>query len=443
MGEASIGRYVLEELVSRGGMGEVWRARDQALGRPVAIKLLFNELGDSANTVDGERFLREARAAARLTHPNIVATYDVGYWDERPYLVMEFLDGPSVASDLHERHWLPVPEIRRIGAQTASALACAHAAGVIHRDIKPGNLVKAGDGTIKLVDFGLAWLVNETGHRLTPDGTAMGTTHYLAPEIAAGKPIDPRSDLYSLGCVLYELACGRPPFEGPMPEMILAHLNNEPEPPSYLRPELPWDLEALILQLLAKQPDHRPAGAGEVGHRLRGLTGTIHLPPPAIPGTEPTPTSPTIPASPDTPGSEPSSGASEIRPARRRAVLAAAGGLAGAALLATAWWTLPDDGQQQAGQSERSTPPIQATTAPPDLPSPRPSTSDPRDTGNERSQARVPPSPTHPANDDQNTKQTNTTADRTDGGKTKRDTKGSAKKAGRKAGTGKDNAKDS
>jgi eukaryotic-like serine/threonine-protein kinase len=354
MAGMSIGRYLLEELISRGGMGEVWRARDQVLNRPVAVKLLYAEEDPAAGT----RFLREAQAAARLVHPNVMAIYDVGRWDGRPYLVMELLDGPSVATELSDQGPLPVPRIRWIGAQAAAGLACAHAAGVIHRDVKPGNLVWTSDGTLKLVDFGLAWFASESSQRqrLTPDGIAMGTTAYLPPETAKGVRPDARSDLYALGCLLYELACGHPPFEGTLPTVIRAHLDQQPTPPSQLRRDLPSELEELILQLLMKNPEHRPAGAVDVQRRLTGAE------PASGPDSED--------------GGTPANGRATTR---RHAILATAV-VAGAGLLASAvtWvWGSPE---QVTGESAQTRPTTAATTTatkpstdrpPPDRPTPR------------------------------------------------------------------------
>lgn len=263
--EASIGRYRLDELIRRGGSSEVWKAYDEVLRRPVALKLLISEVGKA---IDRPRFAREAQAAARLSHPHIVATYDVGEWEERPYLVMEYLDGRTVADDLKQHGRLPIEQVRAIGVQVTDALAHAHAAGVVHRDVKPDNLVWTEDGVLKLVDFGVSWLLDETGPRLTSNGMAMGTFAYLAPEIAKGEPFDERSDLYSLGCVLYELLCGVPPFVGPMPMVVLAHVQSEPIPPGGLRDDIPPNLERLVLELLAKEPGDRPAGAATTRARL-------------------------------------------------------------------------------------------------------------------------------------------------------------------------------
>lgn len=260
-------RYRLEEPLGRGGMGEVWRARDLTLDRTVAVKLLPAE---HTSPTDRQRFLREARAAAQLSHPNVVAVYDTGEWEGRPYLIMELLEGRTLAEELAARGPLPVEEVRQLGAQIASALQAAHAAGVIHRDIKPDNLIKTVDGTLKVVDFGIAGVADVAVTRLTQTGMLVGTVAYLAPERLQGSEADARSDLYALGCVLYELLCGRPPYTGDVAKVLYGHVHAPPEPPSSLRPEVPPDLEGLLLALLAKQPADRPADAGEVCAVLLG-----------------------------------------------------------------------------------------------------------------------------------------------------------------------------
>ena len=261
----SVGRYRLDELVSRGGMGEVWRAYDATLGRSVAVKLLHEGVTDRG---DRERFVREARAAAQLSHPNIVSIFDVGEWNGRPFLVMELLDGQTLAEELADRGPLPLEAVRDLGAQAAAGLAAAHAAGIVHRDIKPSNLVRTREGTLKLVDFGIARVLDEASTRLTATGTIVGTAAYLAPEQARGLVSDARTDLYALGCVLYQLLSGRTPFVGGPTEVMYAHLYTAPEPPSRLRPDVPPELETMVLAMLAKEPDLRPRDAASVRSTL-------------------------------------------------------------------------------------------------------------------------------------------------------------------------------
>jgi eukaryotic-like serine/threonine-protein kinase len=268
----SVGRYRLDELLSRGGMGEVWRAFDTTLGRPVAVKLLRAGLTDA---VDKKRFVREARAAAQLSHPNVVAIFDVGEWLGSSYLVMELLEGNTLAEELADKGPLPIPDVRDIGAQAAAGLMAAHAAGVVHRDVKPSNLVRTREGTLKVVDFGIARVLDEASTRLTRTGTIVGTAAYIAPEQARGTDADARTDLYALGCVLYQLLAGRTPFVGAPTEVMYAHLYTEPEPVSRLRSDVPADLEALILGLLAKDPANRPADAATVRTALAGAANAV------------------------------------------------------------------------------------------------------------------------------------------------------------------------
>jgi len=281
----TVGRYRLDELLNTGGMGEVWRAYDTTLGRQVAVKLLLAGVNEPA---DRQRFIREARAAAQLNHPNVVAIFDVGEWSGRPYLVMELLDGRTLAEELHARGPLPIEEVRDLAAQAASALHAAHSAGVVHRDIKPSNLFRTRDGVLKIVDFGIARVLDEASTRLTRTGTVVGTAAYLAPEQARGRTADVRTDLYSLGCVIYQLLCGRAPFTGGVTEVIYAHVHTPPEPPSRLRADVPPDLEALVLALLAKNPNERPRDAAQVRTAL--LAGsrapTVVLSPRASVGTQ-------------------------------------------------------------------------------------------------------------------------------------------------------------
>jgi eukaryotic-like serine/threonine-protein kinase len=263
----SVGRYRLDELLSRGGMGEVWRAFDTTLGRPVAVKLLRAGLTDAA---DKKRFVREARSAAQLSHPNVVAIFDVGEWLGASYLVMELLEGHTLAEELADNGPLPIADVRDLGAQAAAGLMAAHAAGVVHRDVKPSNLVRTREGTLKVVDFGIARVLDEASTRLTRTGTIVGTAAYIAPEQARGTDADARTDLYALGCVLYQLLAGRTPFVGGPTEVMYAHLYTEPEPVTRLRPDVPADLESLIFSLLAKDPANRPADAATVRAALAG-----------------------------------------------------------------------------------------------------------------------------------------------------------------------------
>ncbi len=270
------GRYQLIDLIGRGGMGEVWRARDEALGRHVAVKCL-KPLGperDQAFTgILRERFRREARVAAALQHRGITVVHDFGEYEGILYLVMELLGGKNLSQLLVDnRHRpLPVDDVVDMAGQVASALAYTHEQGVVHRDLKPANIMRLGDGTAKICDFGIARLGHDIGFtaRLTGTGIAMGTPHYMSPEQIGGDQVDERSDLYSLGCVLYEIATGAPPFDlEDAWSVLVGHRDTEPEAPRGHRPELPGYLDRIILDLLAKDPDERPRDARELGRRI-------------------------------------------------------------------------------------------------------------------------------------------------------------------------------
>jgi tRNA A-37 threonylcarbamoyl transferase component Bud32/tetratricopeptide (TPR) repeat protein len=280
MGENRLvqGRYRLLDVIGRGGMGEVWRARDESLGRQVAVKCL-KPLGPyhdpSLARVLRERFRREARVAAGLSHRGVTVVHDFGESDGVPYLVMEFLEGRDLSRLLRDNkgHPLPVEDVEDIAAQVAAALAYTHRQGVVHRDLKPANVVRLTDGTVKICDFGIARLGDDIGFtvRLTGTGVALGTPHYMSPEQIGGDAVDHRSDLYSLGCVLYEIATGAPPFDlEDAWAVLIGHRDTSPRPPREHRPELPGHLERIILDLLAKRPEERPYDAGELVRRLRG-----------------------------------------------------------------------------------------------------------------------------------------------------------------------------
>jgi eukaryotic-like serine/threonine-protein kinase len=266
-GKTIAGRYRLQTVLGHGGMATVWRAVDERLGRPVAIKLLPTGAG-SADPAAARRFDQEAHAAAQLSHPNIVAVHDVGRDQDTAYLVMELVDGDSLADHLAHGS-LPTDRAVTIATQICDALAAAHRAGVIHRDIKPANIVLASTGTVKVCDFGIARLTHQQQTGLTATHTVLGTSAYMAPEQATGGPIDTRADLYALGCVLYAMLTGRPPFTGDNPMAVLhQHLHQPPAPTRTLRPDVPADLDRLVSDLLAKNPADRPATAEGVRHRL-------------------------------------------------------------------------------------------------------------------------------------------------------------------------------
>ncbi|MEV5826037.1 DNA translocase FtsK [Spirillospora sp. NPDC052242] len=264
------GRYRLDELLGRGGMGEVWRGLDLALDRPVAVKVLLRDRHDEPEAARAmARFRREGRAAARLSHPAIAAVHDVGEDDGRPFLVLELLDGRNLREVL-SRHpgGLPVERVADYGAQTAAGLAAAHAAGVVHRDIKPANLILLPDGRVKICDFGIARLEGATAG-LSVTGARMGTVAYMPPEQAEGKPLDGRADLYALGCTLFHMLTGRYVFTGDgLGSVVAQHLARPAPSPRELRPDIPAELDELVRSLLAKDPGDRPSDAAAVARVL-------------------------------------------------------------------------------------------------------------------------------------------------------------------------------
>jgi eukaryotic-like serine/threonine-protein kinase len=265
-------RYELTRRVASGGMGEVWAARDLVLGREVAVKLLRREYADDAGFV--ERFRAEARHAASLTHPGIASVYDYGEIDGSAYLVMELVPGQPLSTILTERGPLSAEEAVPLLQQAAHALQAAHTAGLVHRDVKPGNLLVTPDGQVKITDFGIARAGGQVA--LTRTGEVMGTAQYLAPEQAMGRAATAASDVYGLGVVAYEMVSGHRPFDADNPIAVaMSQVNDTPAP---LPATVPPAVASVVLQALAKDPDERPHSASDLadalGRAMRGHPNT-------------------------------------------------------------------------------------------------------------------------------------------------------------------------
>src|SRR3954447_8681009 len=278
------GRYELRRHVARGGMAEVYLAHDRLLDRPVALKVLFPELSVDRSFV--ERFRREAQAAANLSHPNIVSVYDWGEEENTYFIVMEYVDGRPLSTLLRSEGTLLPDRAAGICAEVAGALGFAHRNGVIHRDVKPGNVLLTNDGQVKVTDFGIARAANAE-ENLTQTGAVMGTATYFSPEQAQGTTVDPRSDIYSLGVVLYELVTGRPPFSGDNPVTIAyKHVREDPAAPRSRNPAIPVAFENIILQAMAKEPADRYQTAEDLRAdllRFRQGRQVVAAPPAAVP----------------------------------------------------------------------------------------------------------------------------------------------------------------
>ncbi len=263
------GRYELGELLGRGGMAEVRRAVDQRLGRSVAVKQLRTDL--AVDPTFQARFRREAQSAAGLNHPTIVAVYDTGEEIDPlsgvsiPYIVMELVEGPTLRDVLREGRKLLPERALELTQGVLEALSYSHKAGIVHRDIKPANVMLTPNGGVKVMDFGIARAVADTSATMTQTAAVIGTAQYLSPEQARGETVDARSDLYSTGCLLYELLAGRPPFVGDSPVSVAyQHVREAPVPPSQLDPEITPEIDAVVLKALAKDPDDRYQSAAEM-----------------------------------------------------------------------------------------------------------------------------------------------------------------------------------
>ena len=265
----SSGRYRIERALGHGGMATVYLAHDEELGRPVAVKVLPEHL-----VLDDDfraRFVREARLAGRLSHPNIVRVYDAGEAEGRPFIVMEYVPGTSLA----EVGRLPVGRVVDVGVQACAGLQHAHDAGLVHRDVKPANLLVREDGVLKIADFGIARAAEST--RQTQAGTLLGTAAYLSPEQIAGEDATPASDVYALGAVLYELLTGRPPYAfSSLGELAAKQSDGLIEPVADVEPSVPREVEAAVMHALARDAGFRPGSAAELAQELG--TGRDELP---------------------------------------------------------------------------------------------------------------------------------------------------------------------
>src|ERR687885_1906693 len=255
------GRYRITRKLGAGGMANVSLAEDQELGRRVAIKILDDRHAADEQFV--ERFRREAKNAAGLSHPNIVSIYDRGEAEGTYYIAMEYLDGRSLKELILTRGPAPIKVAIEYSRQVLAALRFAHRHGIVHRDIKPHNVLVDGEGRAKVTDFGIARA--GAASQVTEAGSIVGTAQYLSPEQARGGAIDQRSDLYSVGIVLYELLTGSVPFTGDSPvEIAMKHLSKVPDPPSRRRPDVPRDLDLVVMRALAKDPEERYQSADEM-----------------------------------------------------------------------------------------------------------------------------------------------------------------------------------
>ncbi|MFI5894950.1 protein kinase [Actinoplanes sp. NPDC051513] len=265
------GRYRLQRRLGHGATATVWQACDTRLDRGAAVKILDGTA--RADPAALERLRREARSVARLTHDHIVGVYDVDIADDAAYLVMELVDGQSLREVIAMQRRLPVAQAVSIGVQICDALGAAHAAGVVHRDIKPSNILVDASGLVKVCDFGVALLDRAAGDAaLTGAGSVVGTCQYMAPEQAAGDPIDGRADLYAVGCVLYAMLTGAPPFNADHPiDVLELHLSEPPVPLRAHRADVPADLQRLMDEMLAKHAIDRPVTAWSVRDRLRAI----------------------------------------------------------------------------------------------------------------------------------------------------------------------------
>jgi serine/threonine-protein kinase len=393
---SQIGKYVLGKKLGQGGFGVVFRAHDASLDREVALKFLNEEASSQPQIL--QRFLQEARSAAKIAHPGIVTVYECGLLAEAnnaAYIAMELLDGESLTDRLTRSGRLPPEDAMEITRQVASALEAAHRAGIVHRDLKPDNVFLVRDPAVftgervKVLDFGIAKL-NRTASSSVQTQSMMvfGTPRYMSPEqCKSAAHVDHRSDIYTLGCILFELVCGRPPFNGAPGELIAQHVLVEPPPVSSIAPDVPYSLAALIAAMLAKEPDDRPQTMAAVQRQLESVGAmTPGVAPTLLPGAVPQPprvsashrvrppTTPgAVPANPTTLGAAVSSSVVRREPRRKRFIvgaLAAAGAIAATILV---WIALRNPRSVDEPKQVAAAPPVAVT---PDVkpiePTPRP-----------------------------------------------------------------------
>ena len=266
-----LGRYQVRELVGEGAMATVYKAYDPDINRTIAVKLLKAQLRDDDEYHN--RFLREAKGAGILSHPNIVTVFDVGEENKHPYIAMELVEGPTLADYLRERKTLSTHDIVQIGIELTRALDYAHKKGIIHRDVKPGNIMLAGESkTVKVADFGICRIDDSDATQQTQVGNVLGTPHYMSPEQVLGQKVDARSDLFSAGVVLYQLLTGALPFEGDTLISVAYKITKaEPAPIDKVRPDLPHSLRRIIERALKKQPEKRFQSGDEFAKALQGV----------------------------------------------------------------------------------------------------------------------------------------------------------------------------
>jgi serine/threonine-protein kinase len=278
-------RYRIEAKLASGGMGSVYRGMDDRLGRPVAIKVLRDDLAHDPRFV--ERFRREARSAAALAHPNVATVFDYGEEGGRHFIVMELAEGRDLARVLREEGRLAPDRAVRIAEQVCDALGHAHAAGVVHRDVKPGNVIVGEQDLVKVTDFGIARAAGDS--TLTATGSVLGSAHYISPEQASGAPASPPSDVYSTGVVLYEMLTGAVPFTGDSPiSVAMRHAREDVPPPSHLNPDVPAALDAIVATATARDPQTRYPDASAMARALQAslersappVDGALAEPPP-------------------------------------------------------------------------------------------------------------------------------------------------------------------